>query len=270
VRAVILAGGKGTRLAPYTTVLPKPLLPVGDRPILEIIIRQLEAARFERVTLATGYLGSLIENYVDNYLGRSPETNCTLDFVRENEPLGTAGALATIPDLDDSFLTMNGDVLTTPVYRRLFRAHVESGATATIATKAWTQQLDFGILHLDGEMGPTHRVKRIEEKPSVSWPVSMGVYVFEPRVLDYIEPGKRLDFPELVTRLIENGEPVASYLHTGYWADIGQIADFEAAVQHYEESAAEFVHDMDTDPLPSRRRITRDQDVSIPTANGNR
>jgi NDP-sugar pyrophosphorylase family protein len=230
-RAVVLAGGRGTRLRPYTTVLPKPLMPVGDRPILDIVIRQLKAAGFDRVTISTGYLAELIEAFF-----RDGEAyGIPIDYHREAEALGTVGALSMIEGLDeDDFLVMNGDVLTDLDYAGLLDRHKQSSDVATIATKKRDVQISLGVL-MFGDQADDTRLTSYVEKPKVRYEASMGVYCFSPRVLEHIERGKRLDFPDLVLRLIEAGETVRAWRSDDYWLDIGRHDDYETAMDEFEQ-----------------------------------
>jgi NDP-sugar pyrophosphorylase family protein len=228
-RAVILAGGEGSRLRPYTTVLPKPLMPVGDRPILDIIMRQLVAYGFERVTIATGYLAELIEVF----FGDGAAYGLQIDYHREHEPLGTVGALATIEGLrDDHFLVMNGDVLTDIDYAELMRWHAESGADATIATHRKKVEISLGVLHFQDAADET-RLTDYSEKPTYDYEVSMGVYCFAPTVLDHIEPNVRLDFPDLMLQLVERGHTVRGYRSDDYWLDLGRMEDYQQALDDF-------------------------------------
>ena len=223
MRAVILAGGRGTRLAPYTTVFPKPLMPIGEIPIIEIVIRQLRHFGFRRVTLAVGHLGELIRAYIENNVARFE--GMVIDYAHEHRPTGTAGSLATIRGLDGTFLAMNGDVLTTLDYGRLLEHHRASAATLTIATFRKQVKIDLGVI----ETGSEGYVAAYREKPELHYAVSMGIYVYEPRALRSVEPGAYLDFPELVQRLLDTGERVAVFPWDGYWLDIGRPDDFQAA-----------------------------------------
>lgn len=232
-RAVILAGGKGTRLAPYTTVFPKPLMPLGETPILEIVLRQLAARGFSRATLAVGYLAELIEAF----FGDGSKLGIAVDYSREQQPLGTAGPLALIAGLDEPFLVMNGDILTTLDYGGFLAAHRESGAVASIATKARTTKIDFGIVESD-EYG---MITGYVEKPEHEYLVSMGVYAFSPGALAYIQPGERLDFPDLILRLLAAGERVRSVPFEGYWLDIGRHDDFARAQEEFAARRTEFL-----------------------------
>lgn len=229
-RAVILAGGKGSRLGPYTTVLPKPLLPIGDRAILDVVIHQLRDLGFADITLAVGHLAHLVRAV----MGDGSKWGVSIDYQEENEPLGTVGPLADIDRLDDSFLVMNGDVLTTLDYSDLMDLHRESGNLLTIASHRRVVRTDYGVLHVNGSAGRTRTVTGFEEKPEVPYVVSMGVYAMEPRALEFIEQGTYLDVPDLVLRLIEAGEQVGSYLFDGYWLDIGRPQDYERAIAEYE------------------------------------
>ena len=238
-RAVILAGGKGSRLGPYTTVLPKPLLPIGDRAILDVVVHQLRDLGFTDVTLAVGYLAHLVKAV----MGDGSKWGVNIDYQEESTPLGTVGPLADIDGLDDSFLVMNGDVLTVLDYAEFLDLHRESGNVLTIASHRRVVRTDYGVLHLDGEAGETRLVTGFQEKPEIPYVVSMGVYALEPRALDYVESGEYLDLPDLVLRLIAAGERVGSYLFEGYWLDIGRHEDYERAIAEFSELRSEFMRE---------------------------
>lgn len=233
MRAVILAGGKGTRLAPYTTVLPKPLVPIGERPILEHVIHQLAHHGFRRIDLSVGHLGGLIQVYLDSIgLPKGVELN----YVWEDRPLGTAGALRLVEGLDEPFLAMNGDVLTTLDYAQLMRFHVGQEALLTIATHRKDVGIDLGVI--ESENG---QVMDYIEKPTMHFDVSMGVYAYSPEVLDFIPEG-RFDFPEVVKALLEANRKIAVYTGTGTWFDIGTVGEYERAVAAIEEQPQLFPH----------------------------
>ena len=235
MKAVILAGGKGTRLAPFTSVLPKPLVPVGEMPILEIVVRQLIAAGCEEIVITLGHLGELIRAF---FMGHKTLTaQARITFVDEEEPTGTAGSLTLVPGLDSTFLAMNGDILTTLDYAALMACHRDSGAALTIAGYTKEIQIDLGVLELDA--GGT-RVRGYIEKPRFTYPVSMGIYVYEPHVLDYIPRGCYFDFPTLVLRLLEKGETVACYPSHDRWLDIGRPEDHAEAQRIFDAHRAEF------------------------------
>lgn len=223
-RAVILAGGLGTRLRPYTVVLPKPLMPVGDRPVLDIVIRQLHAARFDRVTMATGYLAELIEAFFRD----GAAYDLPIDYFRELEPLGTVGALGLIDELDDPFLVMNGDILTDLDYGQLLDDHIRSDAIATIATRTTKVQISLGVLDF-ADPDDSTLLTNYFEKPNIEYESSMGVYCFDPRIREFISPGERLDFPDLMLRLVHEGEKVRAWRSNDFWLDIGRPEDYEQA-----------------------------------------
>src|SRR5918994_851806 len=180
---VVLAGGRGTRLAPYTSVLPKSLMPVGDRSILEIVVGQLADCGVRNVNLSVGYLAHLIRAVFDHRAQR----DVVITYVYEEDALGTAAPLRLVNGLDKTFIAMNGDVLTRLDYRDLVRHHQDHGNMLTIATHNRSIKIDYGMLHLDTEA----RVRAFEEKPEIVSPVSMGIYVMEPEILDYIPPATR-------------------------------------------------------------------------------
>jgi NDP-sugar pyrophosphorylase family protein len=237
MRAVIMAGGLGTRLAPYTTVLPKPLMPLGDRPILDVLIRQLVRAGVERVTISTGHLGGILEAWVRH----KDDFGVPIDFLYESEPLGTAGALGSLEDTGGTFLAMNGDVLTTLEFGALLEFHRARGAVATMATRERSVRVEYGVVHTDDE----HRITALDEKPTLTYTVSMGIYAFESVVVDEIPEGQRLDFPDLLMKLAGQGKEVCAYPFDGYWRDIGNHDDYEQAIIDFEQAPGEFL-----DPLP--------------------
>jgi NDP-sugar pyrophosphorylase family protein len=221
-------------------VLPKPLLPVGERPILEIIVGQLRDAGITEITLATGYLSGLIEAY----FGDGSAFGVDISYSREDVPLGTAGPLAAIDGLDETFVLMNGDCFSDLDLRALLDAHASSSAVATIACHSEMVDVDFGVLQLSDDGA----IKGIDEKPSYVVDVSMGLYVFEPKVLDLVTPNTYLDFPDLITALIERGDRVESYRHSGHWVDLGRVRHLEEAAQALEGSAQEVIAERDADP----------------------
>src|SRR5215211_5759055 len=263
-QAVILAGGKGTRLAPYTTVLPKPLLPIGDEPILDVVIRQLSDHGFKQITLAVGYLAHLIEAVFrdGSHLG------VELQYHRESHPLGTVGPLADMDHLPDTFLMMNGDVLTTLDYGELFDAHVSSGNALTVATHPRSVTSDYGVLDLDGHSGGTRRVVGFREKPTIDHSVSMGIYVVERRVCEHIPADEQFDLPDLVLKLLEAGEEVGAYPYDGFWLDIGRHEDYEQAIAQYEPLRSMFVPSAAAEPAPARR-FSRNDNGNGASHNGN-
>ena len=234
-RAIVLAGGRGTRLAPYTTVLPKPLMPIGDMPILEILLRQLRRAGIRRVTLAVGHLAALLEAY----FGDGARFGITLDYSYEDEPAGTAGPLALVDGLDDTFLVMNGDLLTNIDFEDLIRAHRARGSTVTVGLFEKQVPLDLGIVETDED----GRVTGYIEKPTLTYDVSVGIYAMQPAVLEHIERGQPLDLPDLVLRLIAAGAGVHTYRFSGTWFDIGRPDDYAAASEHFERHRDQLLAD---------------------------
>jgi NDP-mannose synthase len=234
VDAVVMAGGLGRRLEPFTSVLPKPLMPLTDRPILDVILRQLDASGVERVHICVGHLGTLIESWVRHQRHyRTP-----IAFTYEDDPLGTAGALALIDGLDGTFIAMNGDILTTLDYRAFADEHNRSGALATVAVKTRSVSIEYGVVHTDD----TGAIVRLEEKPQLSYDVSMGVYAFEAEIVHrHITPGERVDFPDLLLRASAAGSSVRAFPFDGYWRDIGNHGDYEAAVVDFTDDPARFV-----------------------------
>jgi NDP-mannose synthase len=246
-KAIILAGGKGSRLGPYTTVLPKPLLPVGDRAILDVVVHQLQNYGFTDLTFAVGYLAHLIQAV----FGDGSKHGVAIRYHMEKEPLGTAGALGTIEGLDETFLAMNGDVLTTLDYAWLLEAHRRAGNAFTIATHRRVVRTEYGVIHLDGKADEMTAVTGYEEKPEIPYIVSMGVYVVEPEVLDYVHPGSYLDVPDLVVRLLEDRRRVGSFLYEGYWLDIGRHDDYEKAILEYDRVKHHLFHEALDPSLPT-------------------
>ena len=229
-RAVILAGGRGSRLAPYTTVLPKPLMPIGDRAILDVLVRQLASAGFTKLTFAVGYLGHLIRAV----FGDGSQFGVEIEYHDEPVPLGTAGPLAAMADGDGTLLVLNGDLLTSLDFREFFDIHRAHGNAMTIATHRRMVKIDYGVLHVAGTARAVDAVTGYEEKPELGYVVSMGVYALEPPALGLIPEGERFDIPDLVLSLLDRGDPVGSWLYDGYWLDIGRHDDYEQALADYE------------------------------------
>ncbi|NLD56661.1 MAG: NTP transferase domain-containing protein [Methanomicrobiales archaeon] len=233
MQAIILAGGKGRRLLPYTTVLPKPLMPIGDYPILEVILRQLKHAGFGKVTISTGYLHELIHAYIDS----NKTLGLEISYVHEDSPLGTIGPLRLMKELDDTFLVMNGDILTDIDYRALVDWHTKKKAIATVATYQRDANIDFGVLDRD----ETNRIVAFREKPTYHFHVSMGVYVFSKQILDYVPEKKPFGFDQLMYALTDAKAPVFSYPHDGYWLDIGRPDDYARSIEEFERYRDKFL-----------------------------
>lgn len=241
MKAVILAGGKGTRLAPYTRILPKPLTPVGDMPILEILLRQMKGSGISDIIITVGHLSGLLQAFFQN--GEKLGMNITYSL--EDMPLGTAGPLAGISGLTDTFIVANGDILTTLNITDLVRFHKEKQAKITIAVHHRKVAINYGVIQFDS----TQFVSGYIEKPSIDYWVSMGIYVFEPEVLAHIPPNEYLDFPDLVKKLLAAGEKVAAYPFDDYWQDLGRPDDYEAATQDFETMRSRFIPEEQNDDM---------------------
>jgi len=228
MKAVILAGGKGTRLAPYTTVFPKPLMPIDGIPILEVIVKQLAHFQVKELIFT---VSSQSEPLLSAYFGNGTRYGVDICYSKEEKPLGTAGPLSLIPNLPETFLVMNGDILTTLNYQKLIKYHRQHRGIVTIAMSQKKVQLELGVM----EFNRAHRLTRYIEKPTLSYSVSMGIYVFEKKVLKYILPQKYLDFPELIQRLIKQREKVICYPSDDFWLDIGSHEDYEEAQEKFLE-----------------------------------
>jgi NDP-sugar pyrophosphorylase family protein len=233
MKAVVLAGGKGTRLAPFTKVLPKPLMPIGDMPILEVILRQMKNAGVDDVVLTVGHLSELLKTFFQD----GSRFGLHISYSFEDKPLGTAGPLSLVDGLNEAFLVTNGDVLTTLPLQDLIAFHKKEQAIATIAVHQRQVKIDLGVIQWNG--GPC--IKDYIEKPTYDYCVSMGIYVFEPRVLAYIPHDQYLDFPNLVLKLIAAGEKVVGYKFDGYWQDLGRPDDYEIATLDFEKMHDQFL-----------------------------
>jgi len=235
MRAVILAGGKGTRLRPFTTNFPKPLVPVGDVPILEILLRQLKAAGVDEVTLLTGHLAYLLESYFTD----GSALGLRIDYLKESVPLGTAGPLRVLAGrIDGDFFVMNGDLLTDVDFVALMHYHRESGAAVTVSTYHRAEQIQLGVLELDG----SGDVVGYQEKPTLHLDISMGAYAMSAAVLDRI-PDRFYDMPQLIVDLIADGQRVAGRPHPGFWLDIGRVDDYAKANEMFAENPGRFLPD---------------------------
>lgn len=228
MHAAILAGGRGVRLRPYTTALPKPLVPIGDEfCILDIILQQLQRQGFTKVTLAIGHLGALIRAFV----GDGSRWGLDVDYAEEDKPLSTIGPLLNFLDrMPEHFLVMNGDVLTDLDYAGLLRSHQRSRAPLTVATYQRQVKIDFGTLEaVDG------RIVQFREKPTLSYGVSMGVYAMSQSTLHRYPRNVPFGFDDLVLDLLEQGRPPTAYDFDGYWLDIGRPDDYDEANRTFAE-----------------------------------
>jgi len=232
-RAVIQAGGAGSRLRPYTQVLPKPLMPVGDMPILEIVVRQLARCGVERITITLGHLGSLIQSF----FGDGSRWNVAIDYSWEDKPLGTIGAVARVPDLTQPFLVMNGDILTDMDFAEFYAAHLRAEAEVTIAVCRRTIEVSLGVLELD----EADQVVGFREKPSLDYYASMGIYVLAPRVLELIPKDAYYGFDMLMADLLVGKARMQARIYEGMWLDIGRPEDHEEATNVFLEHRERFL-----------------------------
>ncbi len=224
MRAIILAGGKGTRLRPYTTTIPKPLVPVGELSIMEIVIRQLKRCGFDHITVAVNHQANLIRAFFED----GKRWGIFIDYSMEDKPLSTMGPLQLIDDLPDYFLVMNGDILTDINYAGFYDLHIESGAIGTIATYQRDAKIDFGVLQYEGAQ---HRINGFVEKPVEHFNVSMGIYMLSREIMRYIPAGVPFGFDDLMLKLIAEQQDVRAYPFNGYWLDIGRPDDYDRANQ---------------------------------------
>ena len=234
--AVILAGGKGTRLAPYTAVFPKPLMPIDGMPILEVIVRQLAHFRIKEMILTVSQQS---EPLLSAYFGDGSRYGVNVRYSREEKPLGTVGPLSLISDLPETFLVMNGDILTTLNYNRFIQYHRQKRGVVTIAMNERKVLLDLGVMECDRN----GRLTGYLEKPIPSYSVSMGIYMFEKRVLRWIPTGKYLDFPDLIQKLLRQRERVTCYPSNDFWLDIGRHEDYEEAQMKFQEKRKRILYE---------------------------
>ena len=230
---VIQAGGKGSRLYPYTQVLPKPLMPVGGMPILEIVIRQLAQCGFRRLAITIGHLGDMIRWCC----GDGSRWGVEIEYYPEDKPLGTMGPLHNVRGLDRPFLVMNGDLLTDLDYGEFLAAHQQDGAILSVATFMKPVNISLGVLDLDEGGG----IVGFREKPTLRFPCSMGIYAMNPELLRFIPRGQPFGFDDLMHRLLKERVPVRAYQFTGTWMDIGRPEDFHEACEVFEQQADRFL-----------------------------
>jgi NDP-sugar pyrophosphorylase family protein len=234
VTVALLAGGRGTRLRPLTTVFPKPLVPLGEKPVLEILLRQLSSQGFRRVVLSTGHLSELLMAVV----GDGAKYGVGVTYCHEDTPLGTAGPLGLLrSDLTDPFIVMNGDLLTTLSFARLLDYHRREKADATVGVYRREVKIDFGVI----DSNANGQFAGYREKPTYQFDVSMGVYAMSRSVLTHVPDGEKLDMPDLITRVHETGGRVACYREDCYWLDIGRMDDYATAQEQFERHADMFL-----------------------------
>lgn len=224
MQSIILAGGRGTRLDPFSRILPKPLFPIGDKPIAEILVHQLQLAGFNEIIMCLGYLAEFIKLYFQDgsYFG------LTIRYSVETDPLGTAGPLRLVNELEENFLVVNGDELTTLDFRALYEHHLALKADMTVAVQKKSVCSSFGVLEIKDD-----QVTAYSEKPTINYWASMGIYVINKRVLSLIPENERFDMPDLVQRLLSEQARVVSFESQDLWFDIGTMADLEKAKEEF-------------------------------------
>jgi len=228
MKAIILAGGKGTRLKPYTVVMPKPLVPVGNRAILEILIGRLKKYGITDLTLCVNHLAELIMAY----FGDGIKWGVKIRYSMEHKPLSTVAPIKLIKDLSENFLVMNGDLLTDLDFKKLYNYHLKNKALITVATYKRTVKIDFGVIDIDKDKNVLVGFK---EKPEYKLSVSMGVYVFNKKILDFVPAGEPFGFDDLMLALLDKGQTIKVYPYDGYWLDIGRLEDYEKANEDIEK-----------------------------------
>ncbi len=232
-RAVVLAGGKGTRLRPYTVVLPKPLMPIGEFPILEVIVRQLANAGFDHVTMAVNHQAEIIKAFFRD----GEKWGVRIDYSLEDKPLGTMGPLKLIENLPENFLVMNGDVLTDLDFAAFHDAHVDQGAVFSISSKKRKQLVDYGVL----DTNVNGLLTGFREKPGFEFEVSMGIYMVNRGALDYVVPETLYGFDNLMLDLLRDDRQIAVRPFEGYWLDIGRPDDYAQAIDEFESMKGTFL-----------------------------
>jgi NDP-sugar pyrophosphorylase family protein len=232
MHAVVLAGGRGTRLRPYTTVFPKPLMPLGEVPIVDVVLRQLVQAGFREITLSVGYLAELIQAYC----GDGARYGVRLRYLKESEPLGTVGPLGLLEDFTSPILLMNGDILTDLSLEKVWEYHRANGGVLTVALNRRRVSINFGVIdRLEG-----NQILRYTEKPTMNYLVGMGICILDPAGARFIERGKRMDLPDLIKALLAAGERVVGWETDAYWLDIGRPDDYERAQEDFERLKGRF------------------------------
>lgn len=234
IRAVILAGGKGTRLRPLTAVFPKPLVPLGNRAIIEILLQRLAQSGIVDVTISTGYLAELIKAVCSD----GSRFGLNIEYVGEDQPLGTAGPLSLIDNLTDPVIVMNGDLLTTLDFTEMIRYHHEQKADMTIGVFPREVKIDFGVV----EMSESGEFQGFSEKPTFHYDVSMGVNVIGASAMKHVIPGQRLDMPDLVLNVHKSGGKVACFRQECRWLDIGRLDDYALAQEEFERDEEAYLN----------------------------
>lgn len=227
MKAVIMAGGLGTRLKPFTHIIPKPLLPVGEKSVLEIVMHKLKSQGFKEIILAVGYKSDLFESF----FGNGSKFGLSIKYSKEKKRLGTAGPVRLVKDrLDEPFLVMNGDILTNMDFSKLKKFHKKNQSDFTLVTKKITLPLHYGVVEKNG-----NNILNIQEKPVVESEVSAGIYFLNPDVIDFIPPNRTFNMPDLMRALLNAHRNVLAYQLNDYWLDIGQLGDYQQAQKDFKK-----------------------------------
>jgi NDP-sugar pyrophosphorylase family protein len=232
MKAIVLAGGKGTRLRPYTTVIPKPLVPIGEKAVLEILLGRLKKAGAKEVILCVNHFAELIKAF----FGDGSKYGIKIQYSLEEKPLSTVAPIKLISNLPDNFLVMNGDLLTDLKFKELFAYHLKRKTLLTVATYKRKVKIDFGVITIDDE---TKSATKFSEKPEYDYEVSMGVYVFNKKVLDFVPKNQQFGFDDLMLELLEKKKEIAIFQYNGFWLDIGRPEDYDKANESYQEIVRE-------------------------------
>lgn len=232
MQAVILAGGKGTRLKPFTTNFPKPLIPIDDMPILEVVLRQLKNCGFTDIVITVNHLANLIMAF----FGNGEKLGLNITYSMESTPLGTAGPISSVEYLEDDFLVMNGDILTTLNFKELYEYHVSNKNDISISTFKREEKIHLGVLESDND-----DFTRYIEKPTYYFDVSMGIYMINKRMKTFIPQNFKFDMPDLITLAKENNSKIKCYRGDYFWLDIGRVDDFEKANEIFSEKKKMFL-----------------------------
>lgn len=225
--AVILSGGLGTRLKPFTEIIPKPLLPIGEKAVLEIQIERLKKFGFDHIILATNYKS----NYIENFFGDGERYGVKLEISKEEQPLGTAGPIKLLEKkLTEPFIVMNGDILSLIDYRALYDFACSLNSLMTVTIKKIIIPYAFGNILFDGDF-----VTNVEEKPDITTFALAGIYVFKPEIFNLIPENQYFGMDMLIKKMLADKKPITKYELHEYWLDIGQIQDYEKAQSIYQE-----------------------------------
>ncbi len=249
IPVLIQAGGRGTRLRPFTTVLPKPLMPIGELPVIEIVLRQLKRAGFREINISISYLGHLLQAVI----GDGGRYGLDVGYITEEKPLGTIGPFRRLPRPDGPVMVMNGDLLTDLDYTRLVAHHRSSGAALTIGSYCCKVPVSLGVL----DLGPGDEITGFREKPTLDYWASMGVYVLEPEVWDLVPENQPFGFDRLMEVVLSGSIRANVFRFDGIWLDIGRPEDYQEAAEVFERERGRLLPDEETEALPGPIELGR-------------